>query len=166
MPVLLAASIETAQGGSAIPASFSLQKVLEEISTPEELAQWMSRHFEFREDESLVGSLDYWQRPEEFLRRRQGDCEDYALFAQYILQKMGIEAYVVSLYGERGYAHTITVFKDHGRFRILNEDRLLKDRAQTIEEALSRVYAGWVWAAIAEERYGRGRMLQPILNPV
>ena len=108
---------------------------------------------------------DYWQNPEEFLRRKAGDCEDYALFAQYVLEKLGFDSFVVSFYAPDGFAHTVTVYKDAEKFNVINEDRLYKYRSKTIEEALSRIHPTWTWGAIAREKEKRGWKLQTLRNP-
>lgn len=43
-------------------------------------------------DEELFGKRDYWQPPEEFEKRRQGDCEDFALWTWRQLLNMGYDA--------------------------------------------------------------------------
>lgn len=164
--VFLAVSFPVTAGAESFPsASPTLEEVSDQITSPADLAQWMHHYFEFRRDEVAWGEEDHWQRPEEFLIHRRGDCEDFALFSQSILERKGLEAYVISLYGMNGYAHTVTVFQDKGLFYVLNEDRLDDDGKPTIEAALSEVYGAWSWAAVAEERNGRGWMIQRIKNP-
>lgn len=43
-------------------------------------------------DEELFGKPDYWQPPEDFEKRRKGDCEDFALWAWRQLLNMGYDA--------------------------------------------------------------------------
>lgn len=153
-----------APGQSFSPLTMSFQDALFSIRTPQDMIHLMKEEFRFEEDWSLFGTEDYWQDPEEFWRLKSGDCEDYALFSQYILQRLGYESYVVSLYGEFGYAHTVNVFLTDTGYNVINEDRLYEYGAPTLEEALSRVNSGWIWGAIAERRQTRGWMVQSLLN--
>ena len=43
-------------------------------------------------DEELFGKRDYWQPPEEFEKRKMGDCEDFALWTWRQLLNLGFEA--------------------------------------------------------------------------
>jgi predicted transglutaminase-like cysteine proteinase len=51
-------------------------------------------------DERLFGTAEYWQTPQELEQRRQGDCEDFAIWAWVQLSRMGLRARLVlgSLY--------------------------------------------------------------------
>jgi predicted transglutaminase-like cysteine proteinase len=124
----------------------------------------MKENFKFEEDKKLFGIEDYWQSPEEFWGRRTGDCEDYALFAKQVLEQHGIESYVVSFYGPRGYAHTIVIYRDGDRYDVINEDRLKRYQAETVEEALSKVYSDWSWGAVAQEHNHQGWMVFKLQN--
>ena len=149
----------------AFISGMALTGLSSEINNPKDLVKFMKKNFTFTEDPDLFGQVDYWQSPEEFLKKRAGDCEDYALFSQHMLKQLGLESHVISFYGKNGFAHTITVFKDKGVYNVINEDRLYKYKAKSLEEALSRVNPYWTWGAFAEIRGKRGWMLRLILNP-
>jgi len=133
--------------------------------TPEKLACFLNERLVFERDSSLFGRSDYWQRPEEFLANGAGDCEDYALLAQAVLEQQGKEAFLFSLYGTKGYAHTVCVFVENSRYNVMNEGRLLRYQAESLEELADRLYSSWDWAAIAVERGHRGCALKKIYNP-
>ena len=84
-----------------------LARLANTYTTPKAIAGFLRRAFTFKRDADLFGMEDRWQSPEEFLARKVGDCEDYALLAQALLRRNGIEAYIVSLFGHEGYAHTV-----------------------------------------------------------
>ena len=46
--------------------------------------------FQYREDIDLFGQQDYWQTPEEFIGRQQGDCEDFVIAKYFSLRKLGV----------------------------------------------------------------------------
>ena len=134
-----------------------LEALLQACPTPESLARFFQEQMTFTEDMQLFGEADYWQTPEEFLDRRAGDCEDYALLAKAALQRLGFEAFVFSLYGEDGYAHTVCVFLEQGRYHVFNQDRLLRLSAGSLREVAAQLHPHWTWGAVAEQAGTRGR---------
>jgi len=116
-------------------------------------------------DEAMFGQPDYWQTPEEFLERKSGDCEDYALFSQAILQRQGRQAHVLSLFGDEGLAHTVCVFVDAGRYRAIDQDHLTAYGASTLAALAQRLSPRWTHAALAQRFGGRGKLLSRIVKP-
>ena len=139
-----------------------LDSIARNLSTPEALARFLHSHITFQEDLPLFGQADYWQAPEELLARGRGDCEDYALLACDLLSRRGAKAFLFSLYGTGGYAHTVCVFMDGGRYSVMNQDRLVRYRAASMEDLAGRLYSGWEWGAVAERRGHRGRAVRII----
>ncbi len=130
--------------------------------TPEQLAHFLNTHLTFREDLPLFGQADYWQSPEEVLSRGQGDCEDYASLAADLLARQGVRSFLFSLYGEKGYAHTVCVFVEGGRYSVLNQDRLLRYRSASLEDLAGKLCRAWEWGAVAERHGHRGRAVRVI----
>ena len=147
------------------PLSPGIGGIARLYSTPELLAGFLRKQMTFREDNEIFGRRDYWQAPEEFLRRREGDCEDYALLAQAVLERQGMEALVLSVYGP-GYAHTVCLFREGGYYNIFNQDKVIRCRAASLEEAASVLYPRWSWGAVARRFGRRGRAVQRLRNPV
>lgn len=133
--------------------------------SPQEVAKFMKKNFEFIEDKKLFGVEDYWQSPEEFLGRQKGDCEDYALFTDYLLKSSGFESWIISFYDQTGYGHTVTFFKVNGKFNVMNEDRLYTYQSNTMAEGLTKIHPTWTWAAFAKRQDGRGIALRTFQNP-
>ena len=130
--------------------------------TPEQVARFLHDNVVFQDDLSQFGQDDYWQTPAELLVHRHGDCEDYALLAQDLLSRQGIEAFIFSLYGERGYAHTVCIFVEGGRYNVMNQDCLMRFQAGSLQELADRLYPRWSWGAIAERWGHRGRAIRVI----
>ena len=139
-----------------------LESVARTCATPEQLALFLNENLVFQEDRSMFGQTDYWQAPEEVLVRGRGDCEDYALLANDLLNRQGRESFVFSLYGDQGYAHTVCVFVEENRYNVLNQDRLVRCRAASLEELAGKIYPGWRWAAVARRQGHRGRAVRLI----
>lgn len=51
----------------------------------------------YRKDIDTYGKIDYWASPEEILKRRAGDCEDFAILKMTALLQAGIPASSMSL---------------------------------------------------------------------
>lgn len=56
------------------------QKSMVRVQTVEDICQWLMECL-YKEDRVLFGVNDFWQHPSEFEGRREGDCEDHALWA-------------------------------------------------------------------------------------
>jgi hypothetical protein len=156
LPVLLAAGLCAGRADSP------LDLIARSHPTPEQLAGFLNTHLTFQEDLSLFGQEDYWQAPEEVLARGRGDCEDYASLAADLLGRQGVGSFLFSLYGGKGYAHTVCVFVEGGRYSVLNQDRLLRYRAASLEELAGKLCRAWEWGAVAERHGHRGRAVRVI----
>lgn len=147
------------------PALPPLDQLAATYHTPGAIATFLREAFRFQRDEDLFGEVDRWQSPEEFLQRKTGDCEDYALLAQALLQRNGIESYVFSLFGAEGYAHTVSVFVDEdGRYNVLNEGKLRRYRANSLEAVAAEINPAWTIGMIAEQDGTHGRVIREIVN--
>lgn len=71
-------------------------------------------------DKEQFGTQDYWVPPEEFETRKQGDCEDFALWAWRQVLTMGHEArFVGGSAGRYGDGHAWVTFRDGERTFLL-----------------------------------------------
>jgi len=67
-------------------------------------------------DLKQFGRRDYWMPPEEFERRRQGDCDDFALWTWRQLMHLGYPArFVYGRAGRYGAGHAWVTFEQDGR---------------------------------------------------
>lgn len=164
LPLSLPNNLPVRESAIALSAASSIPQELLQLD-PKELARYMKKNFQFRDDVSLFGVADYWQNPAEFLTRGAGDCEDYALFSNLVFQMQGRESYVVSLYDAAGYGHTVTLFREDGKWNLMNEDRVYYYRAEFIQEVLTRIHPLWTWAAIARQYRNQGQAMAVLKNP-
>ena len=134
-------------------------------TTPNAIAAFLQKEFTFTWDDELFGEADRWQSPEEFLARKAGDCEDYALLARALLRRNGIEAYVFSVFGHEGYAHTVCVFVDaRGRYHVIDVDKLRALHVKSLEGVASWLSPSWTVGAIAEQAGAHGQMVTQLTN--
>ncbi len=67
-------------------------------------------------DQEQFGKRDYWMYPEQFEDRRQGDCDDFALWTWRQLLAMGYDArFVCGRAGLYGGGHAWVTFIESGR---------------------------------------------------
>jgi hypothetical protein len=111
-------------------------------------------------DQAQFGRPDYWIPPEEFERRRQGDCEDFALWTWRQLLQLGYAARFVCGHGGRyGAGHAWVTFERDGRTFIVES---LAARLGSRLPRLStlryepRVSASWDGRALKYYEHSRG----------
>ena len=147
------------------PTPTLLDQLAGTYTTPKAVAAFLHHAFTFQRDEELFGEADRWQSPEEFVARKAGDCEDYALLARALLRRNGIEAFIFSVFGKDGYAHTVCAFVDHrGRYNVIDVDKLCVLDVKSLESVASWLSPGWTVGAIAEQAGARGQMVTQITN--
>lgn len=86
-----------ADAGIVFPASLR-QSFTEYLAAPirpvrawEEIRDFL-RTCRYDKDETLFGRSDVWLSPAEFERRREGDCEDHALWTWVQFVRLGLDA--------------------------------------------------------------------------
>ena len=147
------------------PTPTLLDELAGTYTTPKAVAAFLHKAFTFQGDEALFGEADRWQSPEEFVARKAGDCEDYALLARALLRRNGIEAYVFSVFGKEGYAHTVCVFKDdRGRYNLIDGGKLRHLGAISLDAVASWLYPAWTVSGIAEQVGAHGQMVKQLTN--
>lgn len=71
-------------------------------------------------DRQQFGKEDYWLPPEEFEKRKKGDCEDFSFWTWRELMQMGLEARIVfGRHGRYGIGHAWTMFRQGGKWFLL-----------------------------------------------
>lgn len=157
----LPASVDSQPVGSG----WTLKAVVQACPTPEALGAFLRVHIRFTDDVMSMKTEDYWQTPEESLERGEGDCEDFALLAEEVLRRRGLKTFLFSLYGEGGYAHTVCVFEENGLYNVLNQDRVVRCQANSLDALATRLNPRWKWGAVAKRIHHRGQAVRIVQNP-
>lgn len=115
----------------------------EDIKSPDSLELWLKYTIKYVADEE-----EYWQTPEETVKLKTGDCEDFAILAMHVLRSLGYRDVhlVVIAYKNEDVAHAVCVFKEHnGRYSVFSNDFYIKTRKYTSEAAViySDGYDNW-----------------------
>lgn len=145
--VLLSLCLLSDANAQVLSRNLSLRDLSEQLKTPEAVAHFMWSHFSFEKDRRQFGNEENWQRPDQFLTTKKGDCEDFALFAYEILKQNGIRAFVFNVYGE-GYGHSVCVFLENGRYQILDGTDVFRINAENLDEVASEIYPFWKNASV------------------
>ena len=127
--------------------TLSLAGLSSELTTPDQIAKYMWRHFLFEQDQRQFGKEDYWQTPEEFLQRGKGDCEDFASFAAALLKRNGVNTFILNVYGN-GFGHTVVVFEEKGTYQVIDGTDIIRHKAGSLKELLEKIYPFWKTGAI------------------
>jgi len=105
-------------------------------------------------DDELFHESDYWQHPSTFERIRQGDCEDYALWAWRKLVELGLEAELMSGIwqppGDTAEGHVWVRFRHQGRDFILET---VTNSRSTMVRPVDEVRSEYVPHAGVDERF-------------
>ena len=107
------------------------------VTTLTDICRWL-QGCRYERDHDLFEKDDHWQHPLEFEQRRQGDCEDHALWAWRKLAELGIEAeFVVGKWHEGGHAWVL--FKQNDQTYLLEST----SKTNRIVKPLQEVHAAY-----------------------
>lgn len=100
------------------------------IQSVTDYSQWLQSNMTYVRD----AYADTWAKPEETIRRKKGDCEDFSFLNMAVLRVLGYEAKFLALVREKGESHAICVFKYNGYYVWFDNNTLKETRAQTLQE--------------------------------
>jgi hypothetical protein len=90
-----------------------------QCSNISELRKFLAR-CKYVSDKELFGKEDYWQPPEDFEKRKKGDCEDFALWTWRQLLAMGYDArFIGGSAGRYGSGHAWVEYLSEGKWYLL-----------------------------------------------
>lgn len=78
-----------------------------DFQSPGQLFAYMRKNFSYKDDYDSYGVTDFWQSVDTTFAKQTGDCEDYAIFAAYHLEKMGYKVYVACITVDNKYGHAM-----------------------------------------------------------
>lgn len=103
--------------------------IVNNIISFEDYARWLQKNIRYKEDKAE----DHWSTPEETLKNRCGDCEDYAFFNEAVLRVLGYQPKVLTM-GGIGFHHAICVFEENGRYAWIDNAELKRTTAESMLE--------------------------------
>ena len=82
--------VEAVQTVDAWQEMMQAAKSMSELDQIQRVNEFFNRRIQFGEDIAIWGENDYWATPLEFMGRRAGDCEDFAIAKYFSLRKLGV----------------------------------------------------------------------------
>lgn len=137
--------------------SLEVENIPSNINTPMALEQWLANEFKY----VMEVNHDDWQSPEETIRSKKGDCEDFAILASRVLALWGREGQMIIIHF-RGLniAHAICIWKEeNGLYSFLSNRKLHRTGERSIRNAISKYYPDWKSITFIDEKNRRVRML-------
>jgi len=93
----------------------SFSDVTRALEKPEWLFNYTQENFQYKSDEEQFGKFDFPQSAQEMFGRKQGDCEDYGAFNNYVLKLHGYNPQSWCL-ARWGVAHVVNIFKSKSKW--------------------------------------------------
>lgn len=75
--------------------------------------------YRYVSDERIYGVSDYWATPEEFLKNRGGDCEDFAITKAVLLKELGVNSEISFGYS-KSQKHLVLLVNINGKTLVLD----------------------------------------------
>lgn len=140
--------------GECLAGNFGLE--ISRIKTPQALASWLAKNFSY-----AIESRDVWQSPQETLETKSGDCEDFAILAQDVLNKIGISSQIMVVrFKDSNLAHAICIWKNEsGYYEFISNKELIRTTSPSIQGAISYYYPDWGQLALADSRKGHEKLI-------
>ena len=109
------------------------------VRSPEALVEWLQSEFVYE-----LKFPDRRQAPDETIRRRTGDCEDFAILSRAVLERLGIASDVIIIkFREIGVMHAICIFQRGSTFSFISNKEMIRTRGHSITAAVTEKYPDW-----------------------
>jgi len=91
-----------------VPDDTEFLKVIQELDTPEKICQYMVNNFTYQKHSFYAPS------PYQLWLTKNGDCNDFATFAQFVANFHDYETYQIKIfYKNTTYKHMLAVYKEN-----------------------------------------------------
>lgn len=123
------------------------------IKSPEELANWLHNEFTYE-----LKFPDYKQTLDETLKKRRGDCEDFALLSHMILNDLGIKNEVIIIkYRQMNIMHAVCIFKYGNKYSFMSNREMVRTNGLSINDAITETFPDWdkLTYLTADGQFGR-----------
>ena len=114
------------------------------IQTIEDYARWLQTNITYQKD-----PVDQWAQPEETLKKKYGDCEDYALLNAEVLKVFGYKPRIFIL-AHRGGNHAVCAFEKDGYFLWFDNNHLKESTAQDLKELARDILLQYNFSSLLE----------------
>ena len=120
------------------------------INTPKDIGDWMETNFTYQSEE-----VDYWKSPEETVKDKGGDCEDFSVLSKKILEDLEYTAWFITMdtKADKYIGHAICLFKEKdGTFSVFDNQYYLPTKFVHWKTLLEKYYSEYnnVWNCTPE----------------
>ena len=93
----------------------NFEHIVSWLNDPELIQYWINKNISYKSEK-----INYGQSPKQTFKRKTGDCEDYAIFGVYCLDRSGYDSAVVTSIWDyhtgNNDGHSVGAFKKYGEF--------------------------------------------------
>ena len=101
--------------GFVMPDDLEFYELVMSLDTPQKIDAWLTKYCSYKE--SPYHSLS----PYEFWKLKEGDCNDFADFAEWVAHLHGIKTYtVLLLLKDTWFSHVLTIYVENGLYNYQN----------------------------------------------
>lgn len=133
----------------------------EKILSLTDYSHWIKTNIHYSKDHRD----DIWSAPIETLRRRYGDCEDFAFLHTAILDTMGYDPKILLLIKKQS-SHAICVFKKQNNLVFFDNNNLVSTRFSSEKELIQSLKKEYRYAFIEVIDHKRKPWTQKNINGI
>lgn len=124
----------------SLPASpYNTIDIPGHIKSPEELARWLHNEFTYE-----FQFPNHKQTLDETLSRRAGDCEDFALLSQAVLNRIGVKNDIIIVkFRQLSIMHAVCMFKQGAKYSLISNREIVRTHGRSINEGITEVFPDW-----------------------
>ena len=111
------------------------------INNPTDLSIWLVNNFTYQAEEE---GENYWKTPEEIIKDKSGDCEDFSFLVDKILTDLGYKTKVISVsYKDIKFAHAICIIEQNNKHSFFSNQYYFSKQFDNIYALLENNYPNW-----------------------
>lgn len=133
----------------------------ENINSVSEYSNWLKHNITYLKDHKN----DIWTAPIETLRRRYGDCEDFAFLNTAILTIMGYQPKVLLLIKKQS-SHAICIFKKNDNLIFFDNNNLIRTKFLSEKTLIKHLKKEYRYAFVEIIDHKRQPWIQRSINGV
>lgn len=118
-------------------AEDSLPGIASQVKSPDGIARWFSQDFRYQ-----FSIPNIPQTPEEMLKSKGGDCDDFAALASAVLEHMGIPSRVVAIeFKDPNDGHAVCIWMDpDGTYSFISNQQIFHTDKTDMYEAVKTAF--------------------------
>jgi len=120
--------------------------IFNNIRTLDDYISWLEKNIKYKKDKGQ----DEWAGPQETLRKKYGDCEDFAFLNAAFLRVAGFQPKVLGVMRRLGGNHAICAFKENGYYSWIDNNQLERTQAESILQFAEYIFVKYGCSSLRE----------------